>query len=134
MKTSNLRRLSLLLQNPTIHNHHRKLQMCLVMCHSNLHALLLSYPSSYYPFYVSEVITGPPLWSSGQSSWLLTQSSWVLFPALPNFLHSCGSRMRSRKLRLTTVRDPPRSPRDTLLLQKLLLNFTDKWRSLSRYS
>jgi hypothetical protein len=26
---------------------------------------------------------GPPLWSSGQSSWLLTQRSWVRFPALP---------------------------------------------------
>jgi hypothetical protein len=34
----------------------------------------------------------PPLWSSGQSSWLLTQRSWGRFPALPNFLRSSGSR------------------------------------------
>jgi hypothetical protein len=32
----------------------------------------------------------PPLWSSGQSSWLLTQRSWVRFPALPDFLSSSG--------------------------------------------
>jgi hypothetical protein len=32
-----------------------------------------------------------PLWSSGQSSWLLTQRSRVLFPALPDFLSSSGS-------------------------------------------
>jgi hypothetical protein len=28
---------------------------------------------------------GPPLWSSGQSFWLLTQGSMVRFPALPDF-------------------------------------------------
>jgi hypothetical protein len=33
----------------------------------------------------------PPLWSNGQSSWLLTQSSPVRFPALPDFLSSSGS-------------------------------------------
>jgi hypothetical protein len=33
----------------------------------------------------------PPLWSSGQSSWLLTQRSRVRFPALPDFLSSSGS-------------------------------------------
>jgi hypothetical protein len=33
----------------------------------------------------------PPLWSSGQSSWLLTQKSRVRFPALPDFLRSSGS-------------------------------------------
>jgi hypothetical protein len=33
----------------------------------------------------------PPLWSSGQSSWLQIQRSWVRFPALPNFLKSSGS-------------------------------------------
>jgi hypothetical protein len=30
----------------------------------------------------------PPLWSSGQSSWLLTQTSRVRFPELPDFLSS----------------------------------------------
>jgi hypothetical protein len=33
----------------------------------------------------------PPLWSSGQSSWLQTQKSRVRFPALPHFLSSSGS-------------------------------------------
>jgi hypothetical protein len=36
--------------------------------------------------------------------------------------------LRSRKLRVTTVGDPPRWP------QKLALNFVDKWQSVSRYS
>jgi hypothetical protein len=34
---------------------------------------------------------GPPLWSSGQSTWRLTQRSRVRLPALPNFLSSSGS-------------------------------------------
>jgi hypothetical protein len=33
----------------------------------------------------------PPLWSSGQSSWVETQRSPVRFPALPDFLSSSGS-------------------------------------------
>jgi hypothetical protein len=33
----------------------------------------------------------PPLWSSGQSSWLQIQRFRVLFPALPDFLRSGGS-------------------------------------------
>jgi hypothetical protein len=33
----------------------------------------------------------PPLWSSGQSSWLQIQRSLVRFPALPDFLRSNGS-------------------------------------------
>jgi hypothetical protein len=35
--------------------------------------------------------TIPPLWSSGQSAWLLTQRSRVRFPALSDFLSSNGS-------------------------------------------
>jgi hypothetical protein len=34
---------------------------------------------------------GPPLWSSGQSSWLLTQRSPVRFTKLPDFLSSIES-------------------------------------------
>jgi hypothetical protein len=34
---------------------------------------------------------GPPLWSSGQRSWLQIQSSPVRFPALPDFLRSSES-------------------------------------------
>jgi hypothetical protein len=37
----------------------------------------------------------PPLWSSGQSSWLQIQRSRVRFPALPDFLRSSGSRTGS---------------------------------------
>jgi hypothetical protein len=33
----------------------------------------------------------PPLWSSGQSSWLQIQRSRVRYPALPDFLGSSGS-------------------------------------------
>jgi hypothetical protein len=33
----------------------------------------------------------PPLWSSGQSSWLQIQRSRVRFPALLDFLESSGS-------------------------------------------
>jgi hypothetical protein len=36
-----------------------------------------------------------PLWSGGQSSWLLTQRSRVRFPTLPDFLSSSGSGMGS---------------------------------------
>jgi hypothetical protein len=39
-------------------------------------------------FYFS--MSGPSLWSSGQSSWLLTQRSRVRFPALPDFLGGGG--------------------------------------------
>jgi hypothetical protein len=34
---------------------------------------------------------GPPLWSSGQSSWLQILRSRVRFPALPDFLRNSGS-------------------------------------------
>jgi len=40
---------------------------------------------------VSNIIRGPPLWSSGQSFWLEIQRSRVRSPALPNFLSSSGS-------------------------------------------
>jgi hypothetical protein len=33
----------------------------------------------------------PPLWSSGQSSWLQIQRTRVRYPALPDFLRSSGS-------------------------------------------
>jgi hypothetical protein len=33
----------------------------------------------------------PPLWSSGQSSWLQIERSRFRFPALPDFLRSSGS-------------------------------------------
>jgi hypothetical protein len=36
-------------------------------------------------------VTGPPLWSSGQSPWPQIQKSRVGFPALSDFLSSSGS-------------------------------------------
>jgi hypothetical protein len=41
----------------------------------------------------------PPLWSSGQSSWLQIQRSWVWFPQLPDFLGSRGCGMESAQPR-----------------------------------
>jgi hypothetical protein len=41
----------------------------------------------------------PPLWSSGQSTWLQIQRSRVRFPALPNFPWSSGSGTGSTQLR-----------------------------------
>jgi hypothetical protein len=35
--------------------------------------------------------SGPPLWSSGQSSWLQIQRSRIRFPTLLDFLRSSGS-------------------------------------------
>jgi hypothetical protein len=32
----------------------------------------------------------PPLWPSGQSSWLQIRRSWVRFPTLPDFLRNSG--------------------------------------------
>jgi hypothetical protein len=38
-----------------------------------------------------DIRAGPPMWSSGQSSWLQIQRSLFRFPALPDFLRSSGS-------------------------------------------
>ena len=43
-------------------------------------------------FWISlQLVSRPPLWSSGQSFWLQIQRSRVRFPALPDFLSSSGS-------------------------------------------
>jgi hypothetical protein len=42
-------------------------------------------------FILMVIASGPPVWSSGQSSSPLTQKFLVRFPALPNFLPSSGS-------------------------------------------
>jgi hypothetical protein len=42
-------------------------------------------------FFITLHVVGPPLWSSGQSSWLQIQRFWIQFPALPDFLRSNGS-------------------------------------------
>jgi hypothetical protein len=82
----------------------------------------------------------PPLWSSGQRSWLQILRSGVRFPALPHFLRSSGSGTGPLSLVSTTEellgrkrigpglesreygrRDPSRWPRGTLYPQKLAL-------------
>jgi hypothetical protein len=77
---------------------------------------------------------------SRQSSWLLIQRPRVRFPALPDLMSSIGSgtrstqlrgdkweatwkRLRSRKLRLTAVVDPPRWPREAPPSAKISTKF-----------
>jgi predicted ferric reductase len=45
---------------------------------------------SHICFWITSHQLRPPLWSSGQSSWLQIQRSQVRFPALPDFLRSSG--------------------------------------------
>jgi hypothetical protein len=89
------------------------------------------------------VYTRPPLWSSGQSSWLQIQRSRFRFPALPDFLRSSKfgtgstqprednwgatwkeSRDWSRKPKLTAVGIRCATPRNTLYPLKLALTST----------
>jgi hypothetical protein len=47
--------------------------------------------TSAFSYKYSVEVVWPPIWSNGQSSWLLSQRSRVRFPALPDFLSSSGS-------------------------------------------
>jgi len=56
--------------------------------------------SSWSLFTQLNQVSGPPLWSTGQSFWLQIQRSRVRSPALPDFLSSSGSTQpREVKLR-----------------------------------
>jgi hypothetical protein len=72
-------------------------------------------------------LTRGGLWNI--TSWLQTQRFRVRFPAMLDFVSSSGSgmgstqRLRSKKLRLTTVGDPPRWQRDTPLSAKVGTKF-----------
>jgi hypothetical protein len=104
-----------------------------------------------YICYVEE--SRPPLWSSGQSSWLQIQRPGFRFPALPDFLRSSGSGTGSTQPREYNwgatwkkssgsgleSREYDRGdllcwPRNTPLSVKVGTNFVDKLRSLGRYS
>jgi hypothetical protein len=85
----------------------------------------------------------PPLWSSGQSSWLQIQRSRVRFPALQDFLSSSGSGMGSLSPMSTTEElfgrnncssslETRKYSHNTLYPQKSGTNFANKWWSLSR--
>jgi hypothetical protein len=50
---------------------------------------------SMYRNFVVRMEVRPPLWSSGQSSWLQSQRYQVRFPVLPGFLSGSGSGMGS---------------------------------------
>jgi hypothetical protein len=92
-----------------------------------------------------QYVDWPPLWSSGQSSWLQIQRLRVWFPALPDFLRSSGSGTGSTQPRednwRPTWRDSLRWPRDTPYPLKLTLTSPTsggpsvgivRWRTKSR--
>jgi hypothetical protein len=96
---------------------------------------------------------GPPLWSSGQSSWLQIQRSgfdsqqYQIFWEIvglergPLSLVSTTEELLGRKVSCSGLenwecsrRDPSRWPHGTLYPQKVDTNFADKRRSLGLYS
>jgi hypothetical protein len=96
---------------------------------------------------------GPPLWSSGQGSWLQIQRSRVRFPVLPDCLRSSGSETGSTEPREdnwgATWKDSSSSGLENQnsrpwefvalttrhpLSAKFGTNFADKRLSLNRYS
>jgi hypothetical protein len=86
----------------------------------------------------------PPLWSSGQSSWLQIQRSQVRFPALPVGLEQgtlslvstieellgSGSGLEMENMALVMCCADHTAPSN----RKVGTNFTDKRRSLGQYS
>jgi hypothetical protein len=95
----------------------------------------------------------PPLWSSGQSSWLQIQRSGFDFRRYQVFwevvgldrgplsLVSINEELLERKSSGTGLeireygrRDRSRWPRDTPVSAKVGINFADKWRSIGWYS
>jgi predicted ferric reductase len=51
----------------------------------------ICYTETSYSFIITRRYNQPPLWSSGQTSWLQIQRSRFRFPALPGILSSSGS-------------------------------------------
>jgi hypothetical protein len=75
-----------------------RLNFLLVVIHRNIYVLYLHcihcVQCAFYVLWFWWCVlslTRPPLWSCGQSYWLLTQRSRVRFPELPDFLSSSGS-------------------------------------------
>jgi hypothetical protein len=105
----------------------------------------------HFPY--SSRIMGPPVWSSGQSSWLQIQRSGLDFRRYqivwevvglergPLSLVSTTEELLGRKNSGSCLesrgyghREPPRWPRDTLYPQRVGTNFADKRQSLGQYS
>jgi hypothetical protein len=109
--------------------------------------------SGNIPMKPVQILLWPPLWSSGQSSWLQIQSSmfdtrrYQIFWELvglergPPILVIATEELLARKSSSSGLesreygrRDPSRWPRGTLYPQKVGTNVADKQRSLRRYS
>jgi hypothetical protein len=76
--------------------------LCISVFSCNSEASYLWVDNKFYPRKLlwsrpSLEAVRPPLWSSGQTSWLKIQRYRVRFPALPNFLSSSVSRTGSIK-------------------------------------
>jgi hypothetical protein len=107
----------------------------------------------FYTFNVAIQNLRPPLWSTGQSSWLQIQRSgfdslrYQIFCEVvglergPLSLVSTNEVLIERKNSGTGLenrdygrKDPPRSPRVTSLSANIVTNFADKRQSLGLYS
>jgi hypothetical protein len=104
-------------------------------------------------YFVREGYSGPPLWSTGQSSWLQFQRSRVRFPELPDILRSSGcgaestqprednwgaTRMKSSGLGLENRNEQPLGPVALPTrhpsITEFGTNFTGHMQLLRRYS
>jgi hypothetical protein len=75
--------------NPTLHTVHYVIDVYLFEMQMGLIVLIIR--SRYHKLSSSLCNCRPPLWSSGQSSWLLTQRFQVRFQELPDFRSSSRS-------------------------------------------
>jgi hypothetical protein len=70
------------------------------------------------------LLIGPPLWSSGQSSWLQIQRSRVRFPVFPDLLGCSGRAMQEVALKSLPQGAPYETYPFNLLLRELTLQPT----------
>jgi hypothetical protein len=124
---------------------------------NRISCIWIRYIKSYHfkSFILNQIVTcvWPPLWFSGQSSWLKIQKSRVRFPTLPDYLWNSGpwkgplSLMRTVeellewqvaaaawKTEINNSRDLLRWPCNTFVALKAGTNFTEQWRPLGLYT